>query len=117
MKALAIRLTLGIIVIVLLMLFLNLMPFQKREPITIMINNKLLQTDMEPYMEKGEFHAPARAVAEALTGKHAHVLFWSSEEKAGEDEDSYAPLREIIASFDADLTWDAGTRTVSISTR
>jgi len=134
------------LLLLLLILLLNLCPAYATTQLKIKVNNKIISSDVEPFIKNGTTYVPIRFISEAL---NTDKIVWNSNSKTvliikGSTKISliinknyayvndaytsleanaiivngrtFVPLRFISNCFDADVNWNENTYTVSINT-
>ena len=127
-------------------LLLNFFPANASTQLKIKVNNKLISSDVEPFIKNGTTYVPIRFISEAL---NTDKIVWNEEAKTvliTKDSTkialiinknyayvndvytsleanavlangrTFVPLRFLSNCFNADVNWNENTYTVSIST-
>lgn len=135
------------ILLLLLILLLNLSPANATTQLKIKVNNKVISSDVEPFIKNGTTYVPIKFIGEAL---NADKIVWNEGAKtvlitkastkialiinknyAYVDDvytqldanaiivagRTFVPLKFISRSFGADVDWNQSTYTVSINTK
>lgn len=135
------------ILLFIFILLLNFFPANASTQLKIMVNNKIISSDVEPFIKNGTTYVPIRFISEAL---NISQIVWNEEAKTvliikdstkisliinrnyayvndiytSLDANAilvngrtFVPLRFISNCFDADVDWNQNTYTVSINTK